>query len=413
MDGLIKRIFLDDWKRKLVALIGAIAVWLFVHQSIIETKTLPNVPIRLVNLPADKTAKGLLPNGLLSKRLTLTLTGTKDVIDNLEPSDLEVVVDASSMPDEWILQISKKNLVSLDPSVDLTHDISTVTNNEFLIKLSRVITAKIPVQIAAPIGTAPEGYQFLDITPQSLWHSVTGPEESIRQLQEKGFELSFDLSQITKAQLEKLKGSTATLRQDEVAFPVPDKWKVITIPLDGETHETINDPAAKDLVINFLRQELIPITTEIPIRVFYPMDYATTINPLTHSLAPGPILKELDGIKLLAVPVSAGGVSRLFLDVVKDNIEMAIVAAPPQEREFLQTSIEFINQRELEDTFVSLMMADRSGAENHQKREARLRRRFREYMQELTMYKEKEQPLLLEAKLQPTSISLKDVSGTP
>ncbi|MDP1834631.1 MAG: CdaR family protein [Chlamydiales bacterium] len=412
MDGVVTKVFVLDWQRKLVALIGAIAVWLFVHQSITETKTLANVPIRLINLTSDKTVHGLLPNGLLNKRVALTITGTKDVIDNLESSDLEVVLDAATLPDEWVLQVSKKNLVSLDPEIDLTHHVSSVTNSEFVIKMSKVITERIPVTIASPIGSAPEGYQFLDISPQTLTHTITGPEDLVRQLQERGFSLEFDLNQISKAQLDDLKGSDISYRQDEVQFPVPDRWKLIVVPGESDMPELINDPAAKNLVITFLRKELLPIPSEIPARVFYPAEYINTLNPLTHSLAIAGAIKEKDGVRFLGIPLLAGDVSRVFLDIVKDNLELVIVAAPAQEREFLQWSVEFVNERELEDTFVALLMSDRTESVNPQKKESRLRRRFREYMQNMAVYKEKGQKLLLEAKVQENSIVLNDVSGS-
>lgn len=412
MDSVISRLFFTDWQRKVVALIGAIAVWLIVHQGITDTKTLANVPIRLINLPADKTVQGLLPNGLINKRVSLTVTGTKDVIDNLESSDLEVVLDAATLPDEWVLQVSKKNLVSLDPEIDLTHHISSVSNSEFLIRMSRVITEQIPVTIAPPVGTAPEGYQFLDISPQVLTHAVTGPEDQVRELEERGFSLQFDLNQISKAQLDELKGSTISYRQDEVQFPVPDRWKTIVVPFENEMPETLNDAAAKNLVITFLRKELIPVPTEIPARVFYPVEDINTLNPLTHPLATTGAIKEKDGVKFLGTPILVGEVSHVFLDIVKDNLELVIVAAPPEDREFLHWSIEFVNERELEDTFAALLMSDRSDGTSPAKRESRLRRRFREYMQNMTVYKDKNLKLILEAKVQESSINVNDVSGS-
>ena len=89
MESVIRRMFLHNWQRKLVAVLTAIVIWLFVNHSINETKTIFNVPIRIINLPPDKTIPGLLPNGMLSRRITLTLTGAKDVIEEMEPGDLE------------------------------------------------------------------------------------------------------------------------------------------------------------------------------------------------------------------------------------------------------------------------------------------------------------------------------------
>lgn len=412
MDNLIARLFLDDWKRKLVAIIGAIAVWLFVHQSITETKTLANVPIRLINLPSNKTVQGLLPNGLLNRRVTLTIMGTKDIVDGLESSDLEVVIDAANLPDDWILQVNKKNLVSLDPEVDLSHHITAVTNNEFVVKMNTLITERVPITISPPLGSAPEGYEFLDFRPQTLFQMVTGPEEIVRQLEQSGFPLQFDLSQIPKSQLDQIKGSETTFRQDEVEFPVPTKWKTVTLPFEGDVVEAINDPAAKNMAISFLRKELIPIPTEVPVTVYYPIENANTINPQTYALATNDFIKDRDGIKYLTIPLLAAEVSRLFIDVVKDNVQLVIVAAKPTEREFLQWTIDFINERELEDTFVALLMSDGTEKAQAKKQEARLRRRFREYIQSIVVYKAKGQKLVLEPTLKDGAVKVKDVSGT-
>ncbi len=418
MENLIPHTFNHDWKRKFIALMGAIAVWLFVNQTITATKTISSVPIRVINLPQDKTIQGLLPNGILNRRVTLTLTGTKDVVDTLEPSDLEVVIDTAHQPEEWVLQVNKKNLVSLNPEVDLLRHIKSVANNEFVVKMSRVITRPVPVIIKPPAEAAPEGYQFLDIWPQNLSQTVTGPAEQVEQLEERGFHLTFDLSQITKAQLDAMKGSSQTFRDDEVGFIVPDSWKIVTVPFESDLPQAINDPRATNLQITFLRKELIPIPNELPVRVFYPTELNKTLNPISRPLKPSSLIQQTNGMQFLNRKLLAGGASRLFVDIIRDSIEIVITAAPEAEREFLQWSLEFINQRELEDTFVALFMTDHSthGSENSEaarKRESRLRRRFREYVRELTLYSSASDSLSLEAKMTSTGIVINDMSSAP
>lgn len=407
MDNLTP-IFIFDWQRKLVAFIGAVVVWFFVYHGITETKTLANVPVRLINLPAEKTVQGLLPNNILNKRAVLTVTGTKDIINSLESSDLEIVLDASNLPDEWVLQVNKKNLVSLDPEVDLSHHVSSVSCNEFVVKMSRLVSENIPIYISAPTGSAPEGYQFLDISPQTLTHRVTGSEDLIKRLQQSGLFLEFDLNQVSKAQLDELKGSAISYRQDEVQFYVPDAWKMVSLP---DRLELVNDPFAKELVITFLRKELLPISSEIPARIFYPAEYIATLNPSSCPLSSSGAIRENEGVYFLTTPLLASEVSRVFLDIVKNNLELVIIAAPSEEREFLQWSIELVNDRELEDTFVALLLSDRSNSSPY-KAEQRLRRRFREYIQKMNVYNEKRHKLVLEAKLQNHSISVLDASGS-
>ena len=221
MESLINTLFVYQWQRKLMALLTAVVIWFFVNYSITSSKTIPSVPIRVINLPTDKTIHGLLPNGFLSKRTTLTLTGTRDVIDQLEPGDLEVNLDVSHLPRDGIVQISKKNLVSLNPNFNLPKHVTSVSHPEFVIKMSPILKEKIPIQINQPSGKAPLGYEFLDIWPMELSQSVSGPQEQVLDLKNKGLELTFNLSDISQEQLNALQGSG--LYDDEVSFLIPDQ----------------------------------------------------------------------------------------------------------------------------------------------------------------------------------------------
>ena len=175
MDNVVTHFFTNNGQRKFAALIMAIILWLLVDHSIIETKTIPNVPIRIINLPQDKTIMGLLPNGVLQRRISVTLSGSKEIIDKLEPGDLEVVLDVSTAnSDEWVIKLTKKNLVSLNPNLDIIHNVTQVDHSEFIVKISRLVTAKIPITILPPAGDPPNGYEFLDIWPLKLTQTVSG-----------------------------------------------------------------------------------------------------------------------------------------------------------------------------------------------------------------------------------------------
>lgn len=406
---MITGIFLQNWQRKLVALLTAIVVWLFVNHSISETKTISNVPIRIINLPVDKTILGLLPNGMLSRRVTLTLTGSKDVIDELESSDLEVLLDASTAnTDEWIVQISKKNLVSLNPSIDLLQHISQVNHTDFIIKLSKHVTAKIPLNIESPKGQSPAGYEYLDIWPQHLSQTVSGPEEEVQKLKEKGLEVTFDLANVSKADLENIKNQT---HPDEISFPVPKKWKQVSIPFSNNSLEELNDPEAQNLRIDFLRQEFLPVETEIPIRIFYSLDDIEKLNPDTYSIKLDQDIQKKYGVTVFTRPLFVKDVSRLFLDIIRNSIEIVIVAVPTSKREMLEWSVQIINPHHLEDTYVAFLIANSAANKGlHgailKKKEELLRKRFRDYMQRLTFYLDEEKKLHLKSTIEGQQIKV-------
>ena len=402
MESLIYRLFFHQWQRKLVALLTATVIWIFVSHSIISSKTLPSVPIRVINLPTDKTIPGLLPNGFLSKRTTLTLTGTKAVIDQLEPGDVEILLDASSLPNDGIVQITKKHLVSLNPNFNLPKYVNSISHPEFAIKMSPILTEKITITLHHPQGIAPKGYEFLDIWPLTLTHIVTGPQDQVLALKNQGLELVFNLNDITKEQLDAIQGTLPY--DDEITFYVPESWKKILIPFSTRGPEPINDPDAHYLQLNFLRQHIVPVDTALPLHVYYPLKYSDRINPNTYPLESSSIVQFKNTLPILTVPLSSRNVSKLFLEIVKGNIELEIVAAPPTEREKLEWGVGFIDETHLEDTYAAFQLSNSKNTDvfqnKNREREKLFRERFRLYVRHFVLYIAPENKLELESRLE-------------
>ncbi len=411
MESLIHTIFFNNWQRKLTALLTAIILWFFVSHSITETKTIRNVPIRISNLPADKTIIGLLPNGILSKRIALTLSGTKEVIDEIEPGDLEINIDASAIDrTDWIVQIAKKNLISLNPALDLANNITSIEYAEFVIKLNRLVTEKIPLEILNPIGTSPPGYEFLGLWPHKLFQTVSGPEEEVYRLKNQGLTLTFNLNEIAKAELDALKSQQQSGNNNEISFLVPAKWKQVSIPFRNNVTEEINDLEAAYLRLDFLRQEFLPIEQAIPIRIFFPVRSLDTFNPETISLDnSGPVVAKL-GLSLFSKPLYVKNVSRLFLDVVRDYLEIQIAAAPQEERERLPWGLEVVTPHQLEETYVAYQLAasNKQTSTTLKKRESLYRKRFREYFQRLAFYISQDHKLDIESSIKGDKIVISE-----
>ncbi|MBS4169216.1 hypothetical protein [Parachlamydia sp. AcF125] len=408
----VKDFFFHNWGRKAVAVISAIIIWVFVNHSILETKTIPNVPVKIVNLAPDKTVLGLLSNGILERRMTLTLTGPKDMIQDLESGDVQVLLDASTADsDDWVVRVSKKNLVSLNPAINLLQHITSVDHSEFVIKLTKLVTAKVPILVMTPVGNPPEGYEYLDVWPQRLMHTLSGPREEIERLKNKGLKLTFKLDKITTADLDKLSNDPSHTYDDEISFAVPEKWKQVAIPFRQYDTEEINDPEAANLRIDFLRKKLLPLKQELPVQIFYPFKHSAEINPQTYFLSfQGPIL-EKNGISIFSVPLYVKDVSRLFLDIIRDNLQIVVIAAPKEEREVLQWSVEIIDEHALEDTYVAYSISGLSGDKNvsplsSKKQEALLRKRFREYAQRLALYVTPDRKLALDSRLDDRQIKI-------
>jgi hypothetical protein len=373
------------------------------------TKTVENIPVRVTNLPAQKTIEGMQVSGLLNKRVTLTLCGNKSALEDLSGSDLEVVIDATGKSDEWIANIDKKNLVSLNPDFDPGKMIFKVNHEELIIRESKLVTEKIPVLVTQPIGEAPKGYQYLDVWPYHLYVTVNGPEESVKRIRARGLKLTFNLNDISRAELDALSSTKKAGQADEVTFFVPSSWKKIILQQLSDTPVEIDDPQSKALRLDFSRQDLIPIGTPVPVFVFFPPKYSNTLNPDTYSLAVNEFVVKKNGIKMITVPLFAQGVSRLFLETVKDMIQLVVIAAPKSECETLLWMTQFMYPHELEDRYVAKVMSESNdeaaGVQPHL-REDYLRNRFRSYMNRFRLYTQSGKKLALKIELQANAISV-------
>lgn len=403
----LRHFFLSNWHRKLVSLLLAISIWLMVNQSMTTTKTLENISVRLINIPAGMTVDGLLTSGMLSQKISLSLQGNKNLLKDITSNDLEVILDATDKSDEWIASISRKNLISLNPDIDLSKTVKKVILQRLPISFTRMITEKIPVMVTHPIGEAPSDYQFLDVWPYRLSITVSGPVEKIKQVKARGINLTFNLNDITRTDLEE-----ADSTSDEISFRVPDEWKQIEIPSLSDHPFVIDDVQAQDLRIDFVKSDLHPIAKPVPISLFFPTEHSMNLNPETYSIAIGGLVDQYRGLYMIKDSLFAKGASRLFVELVQDMIQISVIVHPKENK--LDWSVQFQNPRVLEDRYVSILLSDEEHRHEDpsfaKQREEYLRNRFRNYMNRFQLYKSQTEKLKLAIEIDQNQVCVKDAS---
>jgi len=122
-----------------------------------------------------------------------------------------------------------------------------------------------------------------------------------------------------------------------------------------------------------------------------------------------PHIQQTNGLYYLTTPLYIKDVSRAFLDIVRDRIELVIAAAPKNEKEVLEWSVILIDTHDLEDSYTASAMANTPLGKNahtslYKRRESLLRKRFRDYCQRLTLYTSKDQKLNLNPVVDGTKI---------
>ena len=295
----------------------------------------------------------------------------------------------------------------------MVRGLKKVNEVDLILRLSKLVKERIPIIVTEPIGEAPKGYQFNDVFPYHLYISIQGPEDVVKRLKSKGLKLTFNLNEITKNDLDSLHLNSEATRLDEVSYLIPNRWKKIILPSLSNKPLLIDDPKANSLRIDFLKTDLIPLNKAIPISVYYPEKHSAKINPNTYKLRPNSFVKDLNGVMVISSPLYAKGVSKLFLDIVKDRMQVVSVAAPKSERKYLIWNVQFIYPHELENHYIAKVLDQKTQEVNNlapKLREEYLRNRFRNYMSRFRLFTANNEKLTLKIELQSKAIDIQPVN---
>jgi hypothetical protein len=407
MISLIRKFLLDNWLRKVISFALALIIWFVVDQSLTSSKSINAVGIRVINLPQGKTIHGLQTSGLLNKRIDINVTGKKAYIEELNNSDIEVILDVSHFANEGIISLDKKNLVSLNPKISIHRHISRIASKNLVIDLVPLAQEKIPIYITKPIGEAPKGYQYIDIWPYHLNLTVSGPEETIKKLKSQGLKLTYNLSDISRSDLDR---EGLDKNKNVTSFFIPDNWKMVNLPSLSDIPIQIDDPDANLLRIDFIRSTIIPLKCSIPVSLFFSPGHLPSTSPSSISIGTSETISSVKGVKILNTEIYTKGVSELFLDIVKDMISIVFILSSTSIEDDLDWSIQFINPKICEDLYVTRVITEVKDEElmnlNPRVREEYLRNRFRNYMNRFQLCDSDGNPLQLYGSLKGREVSI-------
>ncbi|MEM8629343.1 MAG: hypothetical protein AAGF04_04665 [Chlamydiota bacterium] len=400
MITFLRKLLFSNWQRKLLALILAMIIWLVVHHYMSLSATVHNVSVRVKNIPHGKAIEGAQSDGTLREKITLKVTGNKELVSGLSGQDFEVVIDAKNTLGPWKAEIDKTHLLFLDRKTDLRR-IYQINSPSLFLKTVPMITEKVPIFVAKPTGNPPRGYDFVDVLPYNLYLDVTGPESVVKNLKKSGVELALNLDLISRDDLDALY-EQEDRRGNEVSYSVPDALKAIEIPSLSKYPFCLNNEQAKYLRINFVKKELLQIPHHIPISCFFSHRLANEDSANPYSLRVNNFIGKRNGIYTIKERLFVKGVSTLFTEIIKDMIQIVISITP--DGKTLGWNVQIMNPHQLEDRYVkakqqSIQKRGPFHKDIHSQEEY-LRNRFRKYMNELRLFTANNEKLALRVYLE-------------
>ncbi|NGX28444.1 MAG: hypothetical protein K940chlam1_00623 [Candidatus Anoxychlamydiales bacterium] len=404
MKSLLKKIFIDNWQRKLLALILSLIVWVFINHSLSNTKTISNVGVRVINLGEGRTIKGIQRNGILSESATLHITGNNNILNQISASDLEVLLDLKDQDKDFTAIITKEHIISKNAHLNIDRAIKKIKPHKLNINFSKLVKEKIDLLIAKPIGEVPKGYQFLDVWPNKFYITVSGPEEVVKNIKAKGLQLCFNLSDISEKELSTIETAHKRGKKDVVSFFVPTFWKKINISDISSYPLEIDDPKVKALRIDFIKKDFIPINTPIEVDLFFPLKSSDKLNPNEITLANNDFVKKINGINQITTPLYAQGISELFMDIIKEKMHIVILVEQKEDSENLEWNIQPVLPLELEKVFVKKLLSEETEEESKEHhsylKEEYLNARFRAYLNRFRLWLSSKEKLNLKITLE-------------
>jgi len=201
----IRQTFTHNIGLKLLSLLAAFAVWLFVNFGEREAEAAFQVPLELRNIPANFM--------LVSPRVDfvdLRVKGPRTLLGRIDGDRLAIVLDVGGVrPGPAVFRV-------LPDSLDLPRGVTVVrlTPSEVTFEWAKTATRKVPVKLELT-GKPPNDLRVTDtkVAPESV--NVFGPEDEVDQI-EVASTVPLDLSNAEPGLIER--DLTLAVRREYVSF---------------------------------------------------------------------------------------------------------------------------------------------------------------------------------------------------
>lgn len=408
MRALIDFLLLNNWQRKLTALLLATILWFLVDYSSTMQRQFDSVPVYVKNIQPNHTVKGLKSGARLPFTTNLSVRGKRAWIKDIQSKDLKIVLDAKDQNSDWSPQISAENIYSSTTRQSLASSISEVTSTPLSIHIEPTVEIPLTVYVAKPMGVSPQGYQFVGVSPRKLRTMVRVSAEEAEHFRSTNAQIEIDLNRISAEKLDILAQKAKAEGSDIISFEIPDAWKKFTLPDGSDKQEILASASSKRMHINFIKEKLIPLKRKIPVSIFLPPHVSSHLNSELVRLNVGNNVVLESGVHVLNLELFAGGVTPEFLDTVRDFLQISVIfdqAAATDSK--LRWSLEFINDRKLEKWFIKKALATHGFSESDT---PRLAEQFRTFCSQMRLYTGPGKLLNLEINQEGHAIDVRPVS---
>jgi Uncharacterized protein conserved in bacteria len=257
---LFRRVFLEDWGTKLIALGITIALWLGVTGLRAPvTQRITNVALNL-----SYSSEMEVTNSPITE-VDIFVTGDKSKIDRLRREDLVVSIDLTEIKTgERTIQLTPENINIELPSGLKVEEIQP---NKIAVRLERVEEREVPVNLDIE-GKPAKGFEIYSRTISPPTVRVRGPESFVRAL---------DSISTEKINIEN-QSESFTLRQIELNVVNP-KVRLLDTVVDV-TFNIGEERVGREYVVSYGNEgETVTAVRKALVTLYAPRSILDQINP--------------------------------------------------------------------------------------------------------------------------------------
>ena len=199
-DKLVRKIFVEDWKMKLLSLAIALVLWLVVTGQNQPVTAHVNVQLNFIRPPSLEISNDP------PRAVDVMLTGSRNKLDDLTSLDLVATVDLSDQrAGERVLRLADKAKISLPQGVK----IDGFQPSAIPVRLEPIVERQVSIEPKFE-GKPADGYEVYSFQPNKGSVVLRGPESRVLAIQKVLTESIF------------LGGHKESFPANNVAIDVPD-----------------------------------------------------------------------------------------------------------------------------------------------------------------------------------------------
>lgn len=265
----INNFFTNNISLKLLSLLIAVGVWFIVIWSVDPSviNAVKNVPIRLdFSKSSAMSQMGLNiidGNNLLA---TVYIKGNRNIVGVIQPEDLLVKASVENITEAGTYELAVEANVKNKLYKDI--EFSAITPSVVKVKVDKITTKSIPLEVICNGATVPEGYILGTPISSVDKINITGPEKDIDKV-DKGLvvcDINKKISQTMQLTENIVLKSNTLIDVDDKYINLDNEIVNITLPVLKKkilplTIDFINQP--KDFLIDDLKYKIEPNKIEI------------------------------------------------------------------------------------------------------------------------------------------------------